>query len=456
MKGLPALRLVLPPLRDVQPDSVLEFAAYSRAAPPIERGQQTLAELGRRWPGAKVDAILHSADLTLAQIRLPPLSAQDRRVAVTAAIEPFMLGDPSTTLIGYGPRAADGGVSVGWVDRDDARAASHCLRECGLMLRTLWPTPFFLPAPHGGWVAWCRDDYVAVRSAQDQGFVLPIAADAAKARLLAQSAQEGLAQMVWIGEVPAWWSAQGLIAATAVPLEACWQVQSPPWSIGVQTLGVQDGTGASSWLRTTAWAAAAALIWIGGLNIYAARLDHAGRTLKSDIAQRVKTAFPNVRTVVEPLRQARQQRDAQQVAAAQAEEAELAFLLEGAREHMAFAAGQVQRLDYRDGALDVVLMRGTSGAPAVTPVSAASSPAPGTGSSGRRRASDQPAKAGEPAQPAWIAAAEQAGLEVEPIERGWRLRRAAPAPQAAVRSAEGTTGRPAQSAAAVTVARRSP
>ncbi|WP_307867334.1 GspL/Epsl periplasmic domain-containing protein, partial [Variovorax sp. E3] len=51
-------------------------------------------------------------------------------------------------------------------------------------------------------------------------------------------------------------------------------------------------------------------MWLTGLNVYANQLAAEGQALKRQMAARVKAAFPDVPVVVNPVQQAKQQRDA--------------------------------------------------------------------------------------------------------------------------------------------------
>ena len=146
---------------------------------------------------------------------------------------------------------------------------------------------------------------------------------------------------------------------------------------------------AGSWRGAIKWAAIAATVWIGGLQLQAWRLERGVAELRAHVHGRVQQAFPALARVTDPLRQVRQQLQGGPG------QSEFAFLLGAATQHLAFATGEVAGLRYADGALDVEMAPG-----------ARRDPAPeGARRTGSRRRPD--------------------GVSVEPQAGGWRLRRAA-------------------------------
>lgn len=139
-----AIRVLLPPLRSLTADTPLPVALAEKAAwrrlPPMG-----LAELGRRWPGARATVFPHPEDLTLTAVPLPPLARARLRVAVEGAIEPLALGDPDTLRIGHGARGADGRVGVAWFDAEAADRLQALIVACGLRPAGFAPTPLWLP-----------------------------------------------------------------------------------------------------------------------------------------------------------------------------------------------------------------------------------------------------------------------------------------------------------------------
>ena len=397
------IRVLLPPLRSLTADTPLPVALAEKAAwrrlPPMG-----LAELGRRWPGARATAFPHPEDLTLTAVPLPPLARARMRVAVEGAIEPLALGDPDTLRIGHGARGADGRVGVAWFDAEAADRLQALIAACGLRPAGFAPTPLWLPETVDGWTLCVLDGYVVARQPGGQGslYALDTQADGATASLAQTLGPDAAACAAgacrWIGAAPAGWRREA--ADVALPESACGVMAEIPWSI--PAAAAASRAGASGWRRAALLGAAAAAVWMAGLALHAGRLEHAAQAAREQLAQRLREAFPAVGAVVDPVGQARRLLAARQAGGGD-DWAELGFLLRAAREHMAFAAGEMQAWRYEGGALELDM--------------------PAT-------ARPNVAEAGEGAKaaaaPAWVQAARQAGVEVQATEAGWRLRRAPP------------------------------
>lgn len=407
-----SIRVLLPPLRRLAADTALPVAVGDKAA-WRRHAPSSLAELGRRWPGAKVTAFLHPEDITLTAVPLPPLPRARLRIAVEGAIEPLALGEPDTLRIGHGPRGADGRVAVAWLDADAADALQTRIAASGLAPVALAPATLWLPETEGGWTLCRLDGYLVARHADGAGALYAWedgdeAAPATALQVLGGDAQAcAVARCRWIGAVPAGWGP--LIGATASPdvaatdsvlLEsACGVMASIPWTIAAVS-ATGDPASSARWRPAIALAAAAALVWLVGLSLYAWRLEQAAEDTRQQLAQVLRDAFPAVGAVVDPVGQARRQLAGRQRGGD--DWAELGLLLRTASEHMPFVAGEVQAWRYDAGGLELDLP------PAARP---------------------KPVEAADgatAAAPAWMQAARQGGVDVQPTPAGWRLRRAPP------------------------------
>lgn len=393
-----SIRVLLPPLRALAADTPLPVAVGEKAAwrrvPPL-----TLAELGRRWPGARVTAFLHPEDITLTAVALPPLPRARLRIAVEGAIEPLALGEPDTLLIGHGVRGPDGRVPVAWLDADVAQAVQTQTRACGLALAALAPATLWLPETEGGWTLWQHDGYLVVRQAEGAGVLTAweegdAVAPSTILQALGGEAPGGWGACRWVGVAP-----PGIAANETLPDAACGVTAAVSWFIAADHAPGEGG--AARWRPAVALVLAAALVWLAGLCLYAWRLDEAAHEAREQLAQSVRKAFPSVGAVVDPVGQARRQLAARQ--GGRDDWAELSTLLRAASGHMAFAAGDMQACRYAAGVLEIDLP------PAAPP---------------------RPAQAAEGTQAeaaSWVPALRQAGIEAQATDTGWRLRRAPPA-----------------------------
>ncbi|CUI65167.1 type II secretion system protein GspL [Achromobacter xylosoxidans] len=397
-----SIRVLLPPLRILAADTPLPLAVQEKAG-WRRQAPLSLAELGRRWPGARVTVFLHPEDLTLTSVSLPPLTRARLRIAVEGAIEPLALGDPDTLRIGHGPRDADGWVAVAWVDAQAAADAQSLLAASGLSLAAFAPTPLWLPETASGWTLYCLDGYLVARQPDGRGALYALEmADGDTPSTLARTLGPDAAACAagarqWIGAVPAQW--RGDAADPVLPEAACGVMADIPWTIAAAADG-HAAAGAWGWGRATTLAMAAAAVWMAGLALQATRLEHGAQALRQQQAQALRQVFPSITTVVDPLAQARRQLAARRAGTGD-DWRELGFLLRAAREHMAFAAGDVLAWRYEAGGLELDMP------PAARP---------GT--------QDAPADGKPAATPGWVQAARQAGLAVQATATGWRLRRA--------------------------------
>lgn len=420
---MPEIRVLLPALRLLSADTPLPYAlregkTWLRSATP-----RSLAELAGLHRGARVTAFVQPGDMALAAAPLPPLTPARLKVAAAGAVELLALGDADALLVAHGARAADGNVCLAWIAREQAERAQALIEGCGLTAAALAPLPLWLPRTPDGWTLMQGDDWVALRAGSDHVEIHAIArtdmpsGDVSRADTGAMDSVGGHAagadkpgvgssgadipgvqallraletarpaRIVWIGGIPPWWP-HDVPAEQGREIEAGADV-APGWNV---TLVRRASAVAGSWRGAIKWAAIAATVWIGGLQLQAWRLERGAAELRAHVHGRVQQAFPALARVTDPLRQVRQQLQGGPG------QSEFAFLLGAATQHLAFATGEVAGLRYADGALDVEMAPG-----------ARRDPAPEGGT------------------PDWIKAAAKDGVSVEPQAGGWRLRRAPP------------------------------
>lgn len=369
------LRLALPPLRLLEPGSVLEgfwLDARGQALPC----SVALPALAATLRGAPLELRLHPEDSLLAQVALPPLPAPRLAAAAACALDGLALEGRDALHLAHGPREADGQVQLAWLARPALARLQRLL--AGVRFR-LVPAPFFLPLPPPGQVsAQCLDGHLVARSGPDYGWVHPLPA-------LALAEQPDPTRWHWLGP-------GGPEGVAALPVEAAWQ--GPAGTLDLAAGAAPRHAGTARWGRALGCCALAALVWTLGLNLYAAQLAEQGQALRRQMNERVRQAFPQLPVVLNPLQQARQQRDAR--LAGQAPGADgFDSLLRQAGLALALPAGSLEGLDYANGALHLI----------------------------------RPARSASPLPADWQATLAPAGLEGEAVADGWTLRRA-PAPEA--------------------------
>jgi general secretion pathway protein L len=258
-----------------------------------------LRDLAAQADAARVYAILHPEEAIVAGIKVPPVPAQRLDAAVAGTIEPMILSDVGEVCVAHGPRAADGEVTVAWTARRPLARAWAVLVEAGLNVVAFIPQALALPAndPRPG-------------------------------------------------------------DPLALPAGSRWLAPLPAWSLARDELRPASARG--RWRRPIYWACAAAAIWVAGLNGYAAQLDNQVHTLRHTVQASVKEAFPQISVVIDPVRQARNERDALRLAQGVAADDDFISLTSAAAQVLEFAQGHVRGMRYEDGVLSLMLAEGYS------------------------------------------------------------------------------------------------
>lgn len=136
------------------------------------------------------------------------------------------------------------------------------------------------------------------------------------------------------------------------PADARWQAPSPTWSLAMPQLAPAQ---VSRWRPVWRWGAAAAVVWIAGLNFHASQLSAEAQALTAGMRQQVLAAFPDLPVVLDPPRQAQQGLDALQANRGAANAADFLPLARATAQLLPFAADKVARLTYADQALTLQL-----------------------------------------------------------------------------------------------------
>ncbi|WP_323011318.1 type II secretion system protein GspL [Castellaniella sp.] len=291
------IRLALPALCDLTLDTPLAFALLGRDGRVLRAGELPLRELAPSLGNWPVQVALQAGDAVVASVAVPPVPARRLSEVVFSVIEPMVLSNLSQLLLAHGPRRADGSVVVAWGDRTRLAQAWALLQEVGLQPVSLVPQALALPA----------DDPQPAQS-----LVLPVGPR-------------------WLGDWPAWSLADGL---------------------------TDNRNGLARWHRPLVWSGLAVAIWVLGLNLYAGQQQGRLDDLNQAMRQTVEQAFPQISVVIDPLRQAQQQRDALRLSGGDVTETDFLPLAMAAADVLGFAQGQVRAVQYQDGVLSLDLVSG--------------------------------------------------------------------------------------------------
>ncbi len=291
------VRIALPPLSELTADSLMVFAIFDRRQRLVRSGELKLDQLAAGLPLPSVYAILHPGDAVTVEVDVPPLPDSRMQAAVESRVEPLALSDLSTLCIAHGARRNDGKVQVAWASRRLLLDGWQRLVDAGLDVRALIP------------------------------FELAIPPDDAQPH-----------------------------TPLSLPVDERWHAMLPKWSLARADLGPRGE--ARHWRNAIGWLAAAALVWTVGLQLYAAQLRQEVRSLQDHMESKVRSAFPSIPAVLNPLQQARTQVEGlRQGNDVRSTDRFLPLALEAAR-LLAFASGHVTGLQYEHGQLSIRLAEG--------------------------------------------------------------------------------------------------
>src|SRR5690606_34724091 len=92
-----------------------------------------------------------------------------------------------------------------------------------------------------------------------------------------------------------------------LPVDARWRAPLPAWSLARPEWRPARRT--RRWRGPLRWAAAAVLLWLGGLHLHAAQLRNEEQALRTGMERAVREAFPSLTAILDPLRLAQGQVD---------------------------------------------------------------------------------------------------------------------------------------------------
>ncbi|WP_312341226.1 type II secretion system protein GspL [Stutzerimonas nitrititolerans] len=351
------LRVALAPLSELHTETPLSFVLLDRQGHVEREGRGILAELAQEVKGRAVEMVLHPSDSLLAELEFPPLPVARLSAAVRCAVEPLILGGSQPMHIAHGPRTEEGKVAMGWVEREKLDGLFHLLARHRLKIRGLYAAPFFLPAGHTQWCACLWDGYMVMRHSIEAGWVHPLPEIA----LNQMGDPPAGTDLLWLGDAPIERPELAEPAhGAAVALR--WTGTAPSWGLlGGDRVSPGDVRG---WGKPLVCCAIALMVWVGGLNLHAGRLERQGKALQAQMTMRVQQAFPEIPIVLKPLQQARQQRDVRLAGGGQtAIAADFGRLVQATAEAMPFIAGSVKELTFEDSTLHLTLLQDTSKPP---------------------------------------------------------------------------------------------
>jgi general secretion pathway protein L len=347
------LRVWLPPLAELGPDSLLGFELLDGQRRIKRRGEGVLASLPK---GADCEIVLDGLDVLLLEVRLPRLAGARLAAALPGLVEERVTGDVERCHVVAAASGADGQATAAVVDRALLRRGLDILQRAGQRVVQATPQPLALPVAPGIWRARVRDGHGSVRTATLSGAPFSAGSPPLELKLLLAQATTRPRAIEVEGECDkdAWSQALGVPVETAAGAAA-----APPVLLDL----MQYEFGGSvlpweAWRRTAILAALVLLAALGGLNLHAWLLGAQERALRAAMVRVMQDADPKVPIVLDPLAQMRRYVSDLRAGAGTESDGFLALAAGFAR---VAAADAVQSLQYRDGQLSVRLRSAPEG-----------------------------------------------------------------------------------------------
>jgi general secretion pathway protein L len=342
----------------------------SNGKAPAESGETPVALLPK---ASVVDVVFDTADVFIAAIEAPRLSDPKLRQALPNLLEDRLLTSPAdchfafarptggATTLAQPPRLA-----VAVLDRGVLTRALDALNAAGLRPQRAYGEVYTLPAPHAGVlsvrVARGRG---RARSGPHDGFAFDLDTAEPPAALLLAVRQLGIKRVQAYGReadrLAALAPALGTeveVVGHAVDFEAIEGavnlLQGPFASGGLLSRAGLPRLSAGALRAPLGWAAAAALVFIGGMNAYWFKLDSEARALRGGMETAFRSAFPEATAVVDPVLQTKRQLGGLRSRAGIPSAEDFSVLNTQAAQLLAGApVGSISGMDYRDGSLRI-------------------------------------------------------------------------------------------------------
>jgi general secretion pathway protein L len=338
---------------------VADSGAIEQQGAGMLRGLGDLVAASRR-----VVLLLAATDVTMLQVKAPPLSAVRLKAALPSLVEEQVLGDPADCVLTVAPaQSADGLRSVAVVQRSWLEPLVRTVLAIGARQVTALPAQLCLPLLPGNVSACVSQSEIVVRDGLYHGLGLAIASTPEMALQTTRALAGDAPLTLYVPfEELGQYQALAVEAGPAITLEAdLWQ----HWIAGSHTtsLDLVPGLGAAG-ARATDWqrwrwpirlALLALVVNLAGLNYQWFQLKREADALRQANLQIYRAAFPKDTVIQDPVLQMRANIARARAAGGQVGSDEFTYLAaafgEAARALPRPVA--VTSLDYRERALSV-------------------------------------------------------------------------------------------------------
>lgn len=364
--------------------TVVDYVATSGDNP---RGQTPIALLPK---ASAVDLVFDASDVSVTEIESPKLSEGKLRLALPNMLEERLLADPADCHFAFRvTRGGSGNTAIGEqpsmpvavIDRGLLTRGLDALTESGYRVRAAYSEIYTVPPPAAGVLSVrVNRGRGIVRSGVHDGFAFDVA-DEVPPTLSLAIRQLGIKQI----------QAYGKEASRLSPLAAGLnvQVEVHPDEVDLASTegavnllqgafaqggmmaslvpgGLLPAVSARSLRVPLAWAAAAVVVAIAGMNVYYLKLDGESKAIRGQMEASFRSNFPQATAVVDPIEQTRRQLSDLRARAGIPSANDFSVL--NARTAMLLSiapVGSVAGMEYRDNALKVKFKPGTGDNPAL-------------------------------------------------------------------------------------------
>lgn len=360
------------PARADSESALSRFALVADGGSLVQQGAGALRGMGDAVAASRhVVLILAAADVTLLQIKTPPLSAARLKAALPSLVEEQVLGDPEDCVLVAAPsQLEDGTRTVAVAQRAWLEAIVKGLLAMGARTVSAMPGQLCLPLVPGNVSAAIDEHGVTLRHSQYQGLGLALAGSPEMAlqtvRALAGDAPLHLyVEKDQIGEY------QALVADAGPGI----QVDVEHWAHWIagaksSTLDLVPGLGAAGaqvrdwkkWRWPLRLALATLVVNLIGLNVQHMRLKREAQAITMGMNQTFKAAYPNLPASSDVALQMRQELDRARVRMGQVAPGEFTYLAAafGEAARTLPRMPELESVAYRDSAMTLKVKAGTA------------------------------------------------------------------------------------------------
>ncbi len=343
----------------------MRFALVADGGSVVQQGEGALRSMGDAVAASRhVVLLLAAADVTLLQVKTPPLSNARLKAALPSLVEEQVLGDPDDCVLVAAPAVLDDGMrTVAVTQRAWLEGLVKALLAQGARTVGAVPAQLCLPLAPGNGSGAIDADGVTLRHGLYQGLGLAVTGSPAMAlqtvRALAGDSPLNLyVEPAQLGEYQA-------LAAEAGPGIHVEAEHWAHWIAGAKstTLDLVPGLGAAGtpvrdwkkWRWPLGLALLALVVNLAGLNIQWMRLKREAQGITLGMTQTFKAAFPKDVVSSDPETQMRQNIARARAAQGQVGPNEFTFMAAAFGEAVRTLPRPVElaSLAFRDGAMTV-------------------------------------------------------------------------------------------------------